>query len=354
MKKNIISINNQSFFLKKEKDVPNNFFDFIVNKKCSNISVYYDENIDPDSNLNLVFEKNSEVDHNKVKALLKSKKKVINNSLKEGDFIGKCKIIKLAGMGLTSNVYRAYHQFLGIEVALKVLSSELRDENPYVEEMFLREAKNTAKLRHENLVRIFDAEKGEQYTYMVMEFIDGIDLSYVLSSNKTLKALQAVEVMIQLCDVLDYALKRGFIHRDIKPANIMISKSLEVKLLDLGLSKIQETASKDSDHMVGTPYYMSPEQFINSEAVDYRSDLYSLGATFFHLITGKPPFKGTTMAEIIQEKIIKDFSLKIDSKDIPEELKIILYTLLNKEPDKRIQKYSDLRVLLDNIRKKYK
>lgn len=351
MNKKTILLDQKEIFLKKEKTIAIDLLELIKNKTSSNVNFYYHQNMN--EQLELIFDESTKVEHKKIKELLKELK-AQNIALKEGDFLGKCKIIKAVGKGLTSDVYKAFHQFLGIEVALKVLSNELKEENSLIEEMFLQEAKNTAKLRHENLVRIFDAEKGEKYTYMVMEFIDGIDLSFVLDSGKTLKSIQAVEVMIQLCDVLDYALKKGFIHRDIKPANIMISKSLEVKLMDLGLSKVQETASKESDHMVGTPFYMSPEQFINSEAVDYRSDLYSLGATFFHLITGKPPFRGTTLSEIIQEKIIKEFDLKIEAPEVPEELKSVLYALLNKNPDKRIQKYSDLRILLDEIRKKYK
>jgi len=156
--------------------------------------------------------------------------------------------------------------------------------------------------------------------------------------------------MIKICDALIYALKNGIIHRDIKPSNIMVSKKLEVKLLDLGLSKRINFKSEAEQYIVGTPLYMSPEQFIDSNSVDHRADLYSLGATFYHLLTGQPPFKTKTYREMITAKFSSyAFDLKINSNNYPDEIKIIITKLMQRDRELRYQSYEILRKDLTSL-----
>lgn len=323
-----------------------NFLSELKDKNNTDIKVIDD--------LDVSFENRSQLNLEKTKELLKSiieSKKVDPFWPKNGDVIDRCEIIGLCGKGFTSNVYRAVHEFLGIDVAIKILSDQLKIDNPEIENMFLQEAKNTAKLKHPNLVSIFDANKGDKYTYMIMEIVDGYTLETILKKHEKLNYKKAISIMIKLADVLEYALQKGMIHRDIKPGNIMLSYKDEVKLLDLGLSKILNNKNdEDNGVIVGTPIYMSPEQFISSNTVDHRSDMYSLGATFFHLITGEPPFKSKTFKEIITQKIVSDdFVPKLDNSEYPNELRVIMDKLLARDRDQRYDSYEQLKNDLNNL-----
>lgn len=328
----------------------NEILDFLSNLKDKN-----NKDIKVIENLDIKFDNKSKLDQSKTKELVKD---IINSKKsswpKNEELIGRCKILNLCGKGFTSNVYRAIHEFLGIEVAIKVLSEQLKHDNPEIEAMFLQEAKHTAKLKHPNLVSIFDADKGEKYTYMVMEFVEGYSFEQLLKDGKNIDYKKAVDIMLKLCDALDYALQKGIIHRDIKPGNIMLSHNGDVKLLDLGLSKIVSTSSEENGQIVGTPVYMSPEQFISSNDVDHRADIYSLGATFFHLITGEPPFKSKTFREIISQKIIDDsFIPKLTEDKYPVQLKVIIEKMLARDRDLRFQSYTELKSELEKLNDVY-
>ena len=297
--------------------------------------------------LEVYFNEKSKIDPYKARKLVELIIKESKNSFwpKKGDLLGRCKIIELSGKGFTSHVYRAVHEFLGIEVAVKVLSDELKNDNPEIEKMFLQEAKNTAKLHHPNLVSIFDADKGDKYTYMIMEFVNGIDLEQLIYDKGHLEYQEAIRVMLKLCDALNYALDKGIIHRDIKPGNIMISKTSEVKLLDLGLSKIVNNKNDlEEGNIVGTPIYMSPEQFIDSNSVDHRADLYSLGATFYHLLTGSEPFKTKSYREIIMQKVTSDDFIPIfKGENYPDKIEKIISKLMARDKEERYQSYNLLK-----------
>lgn len=336
-----------------------NFESIIINEDNKDVIDFFSEittnngfKVLGDENLNIFFDDKTKINSFKAKYLIDSIIKETRNYFwpRKNDIIGRCKIIELSGEGFTSNVYKATHEFLGIEVAIKILSNDLKHNNPNIETMFLEEAINTAKLRHPNLVGIFDANKGNKYTYMIMEFVDGIDLDKFLEKNGVLQYKDAIPIMIKICDALIYALKNGIIHRDIKPSNIMVSKKLEVKLLDLGLSKRINFKSEAEQYIVGTPLYMSPEQFIDSNSVDHRADLYSLGATFYHLLTGQPPFKTKTYREMITAKFSSyAFDLKINSNNYPDEIKIIITKLMQRDRELRYQSYEILRKDLTSL-----
>lgn len=317
-----------------------------------NVDLYYKENRTYQENISFTDE--SYINQDTINRIIKNNQKVKPEvCLKTGDVVGKCQIINFLEKGFTSYVYKAYHEYLDLEVALKILCLDLKSKNPEMEAIFLQEVKNTAKLKHDNLVRVFDAEKGEKYTYMVMEYIDGINLEHYLEKNKILSESQATGIMLKLVNVLNYALANKIIHRDIKPSNIMISKKSDVKLLDLGLSTMvnQDNLYKNYT-LLGTPHYISPEQIIEPANVDHRSDMYSLGATFFHLLTGKPPFDYPTLKEVLKNKLSDKIDLKINRKDISPELKSLVLNLLKTNPDERIQNYEILEKELLKLKKK--
>ena len=220
---------------------------------------------------------------------------------------------------------------------------------------FLEEATNSAKLSHQNMIRILDADKRGKYTFIVMEYVDGRTLDDYLNQHGAIKISNAIKIMLELCKVLDYASKLGLIHRDIKPGNIMLTKRQEVKLADFGLAKIINAPEKYqtlSGQIYGTPFYMSPEQFMDSNNVTEKSDMYSLGATLYHLITGKVPFATNNIVQIIHMQINEKPVPPIELiPNMPEKLSKIIMKLLEKAPENRYQDYyslsNDLKSSLD-------
>jgi serine/threonine protein kinase len=263
-----------------------------------------------------------------------------------GDIIDKYEIKAVLGKGATATVYKAFHLFLRIEVALKVLSPQLILSDSTIQEKFIDEAVHSAKFSHHNLIRIFDADRRGNYTYIVMEYITGKTVEEYIKEQGALKPLNVLKIIIDLCKVLESVSKSGLIHRDIKPGNIMINNNSEVKLADFGLAKIIDEPEKYqtiSGKIYGTPYYMSPEQFTDSNNVDFRADMYSLGATVYHMVTGKLPFDTNSIQKIIymhfnETPVSPD---KVSSK-ISAEFAAVIMKLMEKKPEDRYQSYTEL------------
>lgn len=334
------------FFLKDRRSLSNETLDFV-----SNIGIFKDNNIDFS---NVIFSEVDTVSKDNLSKTLDKYYQIIDFWPNKNDTVGKCKIKNLIGKGQTSNVYHAIHEFLGIDVALKILSKEFKETDESVEKMFLQEARHTAKLNHKNLVSIFDAEKNDKYTYMVMEYIDGVNLDSIIKNKRTISMPHAIEIILNLADVLEYSLENNIMHRDIKPANIMISKDGRVKLLDLGLSiGVSHTPIKDMEFngLVGTPHYMSPEQILNPDNIDHRADMYSIGATFYHLLTGKTVFDTYSLKELIRKSIDSDYSKEINSSLLDPAIRSTIMNLLKKDPNERTQTYKDLKRELFAIKK---
>jgi serine/threonine protein kinase len=315
--------------------------------KNNEINIYDDEKI----TLSVDFNSKDIISQQDIDYTLNKYYRLIDYWPNKKDKVGKCIIHNLIGKGQTSNVYHATHEFLGIDVALKILSEEFKLTDTNIETMFLQEAKHLAKLNHKNLVSIFDAEKNDKYTYIVMEHIDGVNLNSIVEKEKKVTVHHAVEIMLNLADVLEYALENNIIHRDIKPGNIMVSKEGRVKLLDLGLSIILANNDSETDGLIGTPHYMSPEQIISPNNIDHRADLYSLGATFYHLLTGKPVFDTNCIKALIKKSLDSDYEKEIDFDILDSNIRTILEKLLKKDPDNRIQTYSELKKELFNLKK---
>lgn len=235
---------------------------------------------------------------------------------------GQYQIESLLGKGGMGAVYRARHILLGDRVAIKVLPPEMRGNTEWLRR-FQREGQAARRFRHHNAVTVYDLRTSADGTiYLVMEYVDGHTLDAELRKRGKFSASEAVTVLDPIMSVLNSAHAMGVVHRDLKPENIMIGKASTdgapvVKLLDLGIAKLREVAGAEktgntnltvAGQMLGTPYYMSPEQWGelpddgNSE-IDGRADIYSLGVVFYEVISGKRPFSGVTLAELRRQHV---------------------------------------------------
>lgn len=228
---------------------------------------------------------------------------------REGIRLGNYRIRDQIGRGGMGTVYRAEHTTLGTEVAVKVLSPRFATDPAFIAR-FEREARAAAALSHPNIVRVFDAGDDNGLRYIIMEYVSGQTLADVLAAQGKLDVPHALQILKDITSALVHAHARGIIHRDITPGNIMITPDGQVKLTDMGLAKQVgsqlATGATETGATVGTPYYMSPEQVVDSKSVDPRTDLYSLGATMYHLVTGKRPFDGGSAYEIMRRVETED------------------------------------------------
>ena len=242
-------------------------------------------------------------------------------------------------------VYRAIQLNLGRVVAVKVLSEDLARDTNFVRR-FLQEARAAAQLNHGSIVHINDVGEQQGVFYFVMEYVDGENLKEVLQTRGRLEIVETVEVMIQVCRALRHAHSRRIIHRDIKPENIMIAKDGGVKLADLGLAKRVSEKSGGLTHagsILGTPFYMPPEQAKDFSKVDERSDVYSLGVTIYRVLTGKVPFYGRSPIEVMIKALDgKKTSMRELRQDIPEEIERLVDRMMARTSEDRHQSIDEV------------
>jgi serine/threonine protein kinase len=262
--------------------------------------------------------------------------------------IGKYEVIKHIGTGGMGVVVKARDPSLNREVALKILPPEMA-ANPVMVQRFGQEARHAAKLRHENIVSVYDFVEDKGTFCLVLEFVDGIDLHEYINRKKKLDPEEARQITIQAAKALYHAHKHGIVHRDIKPSNFLLTRKkgkLIVKLADFGLAREEndeEFKMTRSGTTVGTVDYMAPEQARNSRMADIRSDIYSLGCTLFHMLTGQAPFPEGGLTERLYKHVecvppdVRDFNPKV-----PGGLLAILGRMLNKKPEDRYQTPKDL------------
>jgi serine/threonine protein kinase len=208
------------------------------------------------------------------------------------------------GIGGMGEVYKATQISLGRKVALKILAPELTADPTYVQR-FLSEAKAAARLNHPNIIGVHEVGEDNGIYYLSMEFIEGGSVQDLISGdNKKLDQLRAAEIILQGARALQYAEKAGIVHRDIKPDNLMLTGTGEVRLADLGIAKRLNVNGKadQAEGVFGSPHYMAPEQ-ARGLPLDHRADLYSLGITFYRMLTGKLPFTGKDAREIMEKQV---------------------------------------------------
>jgi len=239
--------------------------------------------------------------------------KRIRKQLEErrGSQIPGYQLISKLGKGAMATVYKARQMSLDRIVAVKVLPKKMSD-NPEFVERFYKEGKAAARLSHNNIVQAIDVGCApEGYHYFVMEYVEGMTLYDIMQpppvgEGRNFAEAEALDIMIQMADALAHAHLRNLIHRDVKPKNILLTKDGVAKLTDLGLARAaddKEAAESEAGKAYGTPYYISPEQIRGDMDIDFRADIYSLGATMYHLVTGKPPFDGETPSAVMHKHL---------------------------------------------------
>ena len=254
-----------------------------------------------------------------------------------GTEIGGCRIESKIGQGGMGTVYKAHHLALDIPVAVKVLATlTVMDK---ARERFMREARIAAKLRHPHIVGVLNVGTERDVDFIVMEYVEGKNLREVIDERGAIPRHEAIEIARQVLEALRVAKQHGIVHRDIKPENIMIDASGNVRLTDLGLARSTSDVNlTQSSVVLGSPYYVAPEQADNPAAADIRADIYSLGCTLFHMLTGSQPFTGTTPMEIILNHIRKPVPrLREVNPAFPEALDNAVYTMMQKGPQERYQ-----------------
>ncbi|MGB2808311.1 MAG: serine/threonine-protein kinase [Sedimentisphaerales bacterium] len=215
------------------------------------------------------------------------------------------KILGKLGSGAMAIVYQAKQLSLNRMVAIKVLPKRF-SENPEYVERFYKEGQAAAKLNHTNIVQAYDVGQAGGYSYFVMEYVEGKTLYDDLSAGKVYSEKEAVDIIIQVAHALAHAHARGLIHRDVKPKNIMTTTNGKVKLADMGLARETadiEAAQSEAGKAYGTPYYIAPEQIRGEIDIDGRADIYGLGATFYHMVTGRVPFMADDPSDVMRKHL---------------------------------------------------
>ena len=266
--------------------------------------------------------------------------------------LGRYLIEKKVGAGGMGAVYRARDEQLKRTVALKVLPRE-KAKNPTLVKRFQSEAQAAAHLRHPNIIGVYDAGEVDGYLYIAMEFVKGIDVGDLVARKGVLSAKRSMDIVRQVSVALQHAYEQNIVHRDIKPSNLMIDQEGTVKLADMGLARSlneEESSSITRDGTtVGTVDYMSPEQARDSKAADGRSDLYSLGATWFHMLCGHPPFhEGDLLNKITAHAKNEPPDPRDINPDVPDAIAAIIFRMLEKRPEDRYQTPQELLDDLEN------
>jgi len=221
------------------------------------------------------------------------------------EVLGRYRIDEVLSRGGSATIYRAHQAHLDRSVLLKVLHPSLTKDDKSVER-FSREARAVAKIRHPGIVHIYDYGKADGLYYIAMEFVEGVSLAQLLEREKRVPVGVATYVVYQSAKSLGYAHSKGIVHRDIKPGNIILANNGGVKITDFGLAYSKDLASITVDgELFGTPSYMSPEQ-IRGEKVDERTDIYSLGLTYYQMVSGVRCFDGDNYPAIITKKLTED------------------------------------------------
>jgi hypothetical protein len=262
------------------------------------------------------------------------------------DKIRDYRLVEEIGSGGMAVVYKGVQQSLGREVAIKALKTSL-SADPNVVARFEREALSVAACQHENLITLYDFFHERGALFMVMEYVEGIDLYDLLEKCPQVPADVVAIVALQIARALDYAHFRGIIHRDVKPANVILSKHGEVKLTDFGIARVQQSDLTETGIGLGTPAYMSPEQIVG-DALDHRTDIWSLGVVCYQMLAGRKPFlddeKGSALQKIRQQEPPALLSL---NDQCPEELADIFYWCMKKPPDDRFGSAQELIIALE-------
>ncbi|WP_339735092.1 protein kinase [uncultured Gimesia sp.] len=261
--------------------------------------------------------------------------------------IGNYHLIKKIGQGGMGVVYQAIHAHLKKQVVLKLLlNNDWENSNQTLR--FYREMELVGQLDHPNIVKATDAGEADDTCFLVMESLEGHDLKKILKTERSISITAACSILRQSANGFQYIHNNKLIHRDIKPSNLFLTTDGQIKILDLGLAGLSHSETSfsdltDSNCIMGSAYYMAPEQALSVKTIDQRSDIYSLGCTFYQLLTGRLPFKRNTPVETIiahREDIAPRFSDYLP--EVPEALEELFQSMIQKDPNDRIQTMAEV------------
>ena len=262
-------------------------------------------------------------------------------------------MMKKLGAGAMAAVFLAKQLSLDRLVAIKILPQKVSSDPKFIER-FYKEGRAAAKLNDQNIVGALDVGQAGEIHYFVMEYVDGESLHDRILRQRRISEKESIQIVMQVAKALKHAHQQGFIHRDIKPKNIMINKAEVVKLADLGLARAlsdREAAETEAGKAFGTPYYISPEQAKGKADIGPSADIYGLGATFYHMVTGKVPFEGKNPTEVMQKQIREPL---VPPDHVVAELSngvaLIIEMMMEKNPKDRYQNASQLLEDLEVVR----
>lgn len=265
--------------------------------------------------------------------------------------IGKYVIVKEVGRGSTGVVYLSHDPYYRRDVAIKVYNLESHDEERarVTRKMFLSEAHMVGMLQHPNILPIFDAGEEDGHYYIVTEHVHGArTLSAYCKPDNLLPLDDVVEIMYKCAKALHYAHSRGVIHRDIKPSNLMLTQANDVRIIDFGIALVADSEISRIEGIAGSPSYMSPEQ-VQSLEITNRSDLYSLGAVMYEMLTGFRPFRGGNLSKLLHQIVYATAQPIHVLRDIPEVLENSVAKALQKDPTKRYRNGLELAADLTRV-----
>jgi serine/threonine-protein kinase len=263
--------------------------------------------------------------------------------------LGRYEILGELGRGAMGVVYRARDPIIDRVVALKTINLALTGAAlASFEERFFQEARSAGRLNHPNIVTIYDAGKADGVAYIAMEFLEGTSLREILDEQPPLSVPRILETVAQVARGLAYAHENGVVHRDVKPANIIVLRNRRPKITDFGIARLGEADGLASER-AGSPKYMSPEQIRGDVTLDGRSDVFSLGTVLYEMLTGRPPFAGETVTEIMQAVLEHTPPVpSVVDGHVPPELDGVVMRMLAKRPDDR---YPSARSLFRELRR---
>lgn len=256
---------------------------------------------------------------------------------------------EIVGQGGMGTVFRAFDTMLEREVAVKLMKAELADD-PESVKSFLREAKAAAGLNHTNIIHIYSFDESEGNRYLVMELANNGSLDSWIESSQVVPELSVLDIGIKIASALDCANKHGLLHRDVKPANILFNNEGEPKLVDFGLAIHEDNAEGGASEIWGTPYYIAPEK-VRREQEDFLADMYSLGGTLYHALTGRVPFEAPTVEEVVLAQV--ESPLVPPNHIIPsitEATSQAIVKAMEKDPRNRFQSYDEFIMALTAAR----
>ncbi len=272
---------------------------------------------------------------------------------RSGQKIPGYKILGKLGAGAMASVFKARQLSLDRTVAIKVLPRKF-SSNPQFIERFYAEGRAAAQLNHPNIVQAYDVGKAGDYHYFVMEFVDGRTVYDDIVRHKRFSEADALDIVIQIAEALQHAHERGLIHRDVKPKNIMINRQGMAKLADMGLARAvsdKEMAEAEAGKAFGTPYYISPEQIRGELDIGPPADIYSLGATLYHMVTGSVPFDGKNPAAVMHKHLKADLVPPdhVNPK-LGAGISEVIEMMMAKDPRRRYKDCKDLLIDLRAVR----